>query len=76
MSEFWRLVEEEFGSGYGRVLVDSHVLGAIGYRTAAQGLADRVPPRQVWQALCVEMDVPKERWLGKDRPIREGGRAD
>lgn len=76
MSEFWRLVEEEFGSGYGRVLIDSHVLAEAGYRTGGEALAAGVAPREVWRALCVEMEVPKERWLGKDRPIRDGGRAD
>ncbi|MCG8655692.1 DUF3046 domain-containing protein [Yimella sp. NH-Cas1] len=76
MSEFWQMVEEEFGDGYGRVLVDSHVLGELGYRTGADALADGTHPKHVWRALCIEMDVPKERWLGRDKPIREGGRAD
>lgn len=74
MSEFWRLVDEEFGHGYGRVLIDGHSLRELGHRTAADALAGGVPARTVWKALCIEMDVPQERWLGRDLPIREGGR--
>lgn len=76
LSDFWRMVDEEFGPGYGRLLVDSQVLGEIGHRTAAQGIEDGVPVRQVWVALCMEMDVPKDRWLGRDLPIREGAADD
>ncbi|WP_223158497.1 DUF3046 domain-containing protein [Yimella sp. cx-51] len=71
MSEFWQLVDDEFGSGYGRVLVDGHTLHGLGSRTAAAALDEGESPRAVWLALCREMDIPQERWLGIDRPIRE-----
>ena len=66
VSEFWRLMEEEFGQAYARSLARDHVLGALGDRTAAQALADHVPPRAVWLALCADLDVPPARRLGRD----------
>ncbi len=76
MSEFWQLVDDEFGAGHGRLLVRSHTLGALDHLTAQEGIDAGRPLRTVWLALCREMDVPESRWLGADRPIREGGRAD
>lgn len=65
-SDFWRLVDEEFGAGYGRTLVRDQVLGGLGHRTGEQALAAGEAPRTVWLALCDEMDVPQERRLGRD----------
>lgn len=76
MSEFWQLVDDEFGSGHGRLLIRSHTLGALQHRTGQESIDAGVPLRTVWIALCREMDVPEERWLGVDRPIREGGSGD
>lgn len=64
-------MDDEFTAAYSRVLAQSHVLHALGDRTASQALEDGVPPRRVWLALCDDMDVPAERRLGRDRPIRE-----
>ncbi|WP_018156363.1 DUF3046 domain-containing protein [Demetria terragena] len=70
-SELWRLVDEEFGRAYGRHLAATHVLHALGDRTVEQALATGAQPRRVWQALCDDMDVPPERWLGRDLPLRD-----
>jgi hypothetical protein len=66
MSEFWRLVVEEFGEAHGRALVADHVVGALGQRTAGQALAAGEEPRTVWFALCEEMAVPEQRRWGKE----------
>ena len=66
ISDFWRLMDDEFGAGYSRVLSGSLVLAGVGGRTADQALRDGVPPRQVWLALCEVQDVPPERRLGRD----------
>ncbi|MDF2848499.1 MAG: hypothetical protein K0R97_2481, partial [Oerskovia sp.] len=50
--EFWQLVDEVFGSAYGRALTRDQVLGALGDRTAVQAIEDGVEPRHVWHALC------------------------
>jgi hypothetical protein len=72
MSEFWLLVDGEFGAGYGRTLVREQVLLALGDRTAEQALAGGEPPRVVWTALCDALDVPVERRWGHG-PRRASG---
>ncbi len=62
-SEFDRAVADEFGPRAPYVVGDL-TLGAVGYRTARQAIADGVPPRDVWLALCAEMDVPESRRHG------------
>ncbi|MER7071105.1 MULTISPECIES: DUF3046 domain-containing protein [Terrabacter] len=78
MSHFWTLMDDEFGAAYAGSLARDHVIGALGNRTAAQALADGEPPRAVWEALCVDMDVPPARRLGRDTRVArgaEGGRS-
>ncbi|WP_432534543.1 DUF3046 domain-containing protein [Kineococcus arenarius] len=70
VSEFWTLVEDEFGSAYGRSLAHDQVLLALQDRTPLQALDAGVEPKAVWLALCDAMDVPPERRLGRDRPPR------
>jgi hypothetical protein len=73
MSEFWDLVETEFGRVQGRTLTRDHVIGVLGHRTAEQSLADGQDPRRVWWALCDDFDVPSERRWGQDGAV-EGAR--
>jgi hypothetical protein len=65
-SEFDRAVSDEFGSQGGYLLTDLSLPDFDG-RTAAQALAAGVPPREVWLALCAEMDVPASRRYGVGR---------
>lgn len=65
-SEFDRAVADEFRGGATAVVTDL-VLTAVGGRTAAEALEAGVPPREVWLALCEEMDVPAERRYGVGR---------
>lgn len=66
MSEFWALVEGEFGATLGPTLVKDQALSTLGYRTGDQALQDGEAPRRVWDALCEEFDVPLERRWGQD----------
>lgn len=66
LSEFWTLMDEEFGATYARLLARTHVLGALGGRTADEALEAGERPRTVWIALCDDMDVPEDRRLGRD----------
>ena len=77
LSEFQIAVDEEFGPGYGSVLVNDLVLADVGGRTAKEALAAGVPPRDVWLALCAAMDVPPSRrhGVGRREPGRRGGGA-
>ncbi|MEJ5945111.1 DUF3046 domain-containing protein [Pseudokineococcus basanitobsidens] len=70
LSEFWRLMDEEFGAGYARSVASSQVVGALGSRTPDEALEGGVPPREVWAAVCEVMDVPPERRLGRDPAVR------
>ncbi|WP_422936175.1 DUF3046 domain-containing protein [Sinomonas sp. P47F7] len=69
-SDFWRFMEDEFGSAYARVLASTLVLTAAGGRTAVEALQAGQNPRTVWLAVCDMQDVPPDRRLGKDRPLR------
>jgi hypothetical protein len=66
LSEFWKLVDEEFGRAQGRTLVRDHVVGTLGHRTAQQALDAGDDPREVWLALAVDQDVPEDRRWGHD----------
>ena len=72
LSEFRALLADEFGSGYADTVARRHSIRELGSRTAEEALADGVPPRTVWLALCEDMDVPEERRLGRDRKVRSG----
>ncbi|GAB2680439.1 DUF3046 domain-containing protein [Thalassiella azotivora] len=65
-SDFWRLMEDEFGRAYARSVASDQVIGALGGRTPHQALDAGVPPREVWHAVCDAMHVPAERRLGAD----------
>ncbi|TRW45032.1 DUF3046 domain-containing protein [Georgenia yuyongxinii] len=74
-SEFWQVVEEAFGAGYGRSLAADLVLTGVGGRTAAQALDAGVAPREVWAALCDEMEVDDAtRWRHRRDPKERDNR--
>jgi hypothetical protein len=62
LTEFNELVTQQFGTVYGASVLADHVLTNLGGRTAAQAIEDGVDPRDVWRALCVDFDVPRDRW--------------
>jgi len=72
MSDFWILVDGEFGAAQGRALVRDHVVGALGHRSAEQAMAAGVDPREVWFALCDDLQVPPERRWGQEEAKRPG----
>nr|WP_168990743.1 DUF3046 domain-containing protein [Mycobacterium attenuatum] len=62
LTEFHERVTLRFGAAYGASVLADHVLTGIGGRTAAQAIEDGVEPRDVWRALCVDFDVPRDQW--------------
>lgn len=68
-SEFNLAVEQEFGGGYGGVVVNDLVIPELGGRTAREALADGAAPRDVWLAICRATDVPEARRHGAGRPV-------
>jgi len=67
ISEFWELVDGEFGRAHGRSLAHDHVLFRLGNRTAEQALGDGEDAREVWFALCDALDVPESRRWGQEQ---------
>jgi len=59
-------VEHEF-PGRSTAVLDDLVLTPFSGRTAKEALAEGVPPRDIWLALCDEMDVPMSRRHGAGR---------
>jgi hypothetical protein len=51
-----------FGAAYGASVLVDHVLTGLEGRTAAQAIEEGVEPRDVWRALCVDFDVPRDQW--------------
>jgi hypothetical protein len=66
LSDFWRLMDDEFGPAYSRVLASDLVLGSLGGKTAAEALSGGTEPKAVWLAVCDVQEVPPERRLGRD----------
>jgi hypothetical protein len=62
LTEFKERVVLRFGTTYGASVLVDHVLAGFGGRTAAQAIEDGVEPRDVWRALCVDFDVPRDQW--------------
>lgn len=58
----------EFGAVQGRILLRDHVLVALDNRTGDEALRAGVSAREVWLALCADLEVPKSRWHGAGRP--------
>lgn len=65
LTEFHKLVADEFGEKSGDFLLHSHVLADLG-GTPEELLASGVEPRDVWLRLCDDFEVPEERRLGID----------
>lgn len=61
LSEFWTLMDQEFGPAYARTLAAGHALHALGDRTVSAAIEDGVPARTVWTTLCEDLQVPEER---------------
>jgi hypothetical protein len=62
LTEFNERVALRFGTTYGASVLVDHVLNGFDGRTGAQAIEDGVDPRDVWRALCVDFDVPREQW--------------
>ena len=61
---FRKAVAEEFGAAHSGVLLRDYWLAALG-GTPDEALDRGATPRTVWEALCVEFDVPEARRHGR-----------
>lgn len=60
-TEFWERMDDALGTAYSRSWADMQVMGELDGRTAAQALADGVPPRTVWRAVWSTLGLPASR---------------
>lgn len=70
LSEFQRLMDEEFGPANAGVIASSLVLPTLD-TTAERALAAGWDPRRVWLDVCDLQGVPLERRLGRDIPPKD-----
>ena len=66
LSEFRLAVVEAFGEDYAPTLCKQLVLTNVGSLTANEALERGVAPRDVWHALCDQMDVSPAVRAGTD----------
>lgn len=67
LSEFWALMEQEFGGPYGRTIAGGHAIHAMGDKTAVDAIEAGESVRAVWLALCNDLQIPEERRFPADR---------
>jgi hypothetical protein len=58
MTELWRRMNAHFGERHAQVFAVDHVLSRLQNRTVRESLAAGCPAREVWDAVCAEMDIP------------------
>ena len=61
---FRKAVSEEFGEAHSGVLLRDYWIASLG-STPEEALSRGVSPREVWEALCAEFDVPEKRRHGR-----------
>lgn len=64
MSEFYRACAAEFGAEYSGVVIRDHWITSLG-GTAQDALNQGAAARDVWRALCIDLQVPPERRHGR-----------
>ncbi|MFC5338666.1 DUF3046 domain-containing protein [Leucobacter denitrificans] len=61
---FRKAVAEEFGEAHSGVLMRDYWIASLG-STPDEALSHGVTPRTVWEALCIEFEVPESRRHGR-----------
>lgn len=58
LTEFWRRMDEVFGPAYARSWAADFAVAELSGRTVAEALAQGVAAKDVWRAVCTQVDVP------------------
>jgi len=58
LTEFWRRMEERFGTAYARSVAADYRLPLLG-STIDDALAAGVEAKDVWKAVCAEFEMPE-----------------
>jgi hypothetical protein len=59
LTEFWRRMDEQFGSVYAQSVAKDYVLDGLGGRTVTRALADGEDAKTIWRAVCAAFNVPE-----------------
>jgi len=59
LTEFWRRMDEQFGSVYAQSVAKDYVLDGLGGRTVMRALADGEDVKTIWRAVCAAFNVPE-----------------
>jgi hypothetical protein len=57
-TEFWERMNRHLGSTYAQSVAHDLVLSKLGSRTALQALETDTEPRDIWLAVCEELEIP------------------
>jgi hypothetical protein len=57
VTEFWRRMNARFGATYAHSVAADYRLPLLG-ATVNQALSEGRDPKEIWQAVCAEFDVP------------------
>lgn len=57
-SDFWSRMYALFGEAYAESFAHDYVLEQLGSRTVEQALGAGYDAKEVWRAVCEEMNVP------------------
>lgn len=60
LSEFWRRMTEVFGAGYAQSWAADYAVAELSGRTVSEALAAGVPAKEVWRAVCEQVEVPAQ----------------
>jgi hypothetical protein len=58
LTEFWRRMHAVFGEGYADSWARDVTIADLDGRTVAEALADGIAAKQVWRAVCRQVEVP------------------
>lgn len=59
ITEFWQRMEARFGSAYAHSLATDYRVPGLG-STIDEALEAGVGIKEIWRAVCVEFEVPRE----------------
>jgi len=68
-SRFLELMQDEFGDFSAVILSDTR-LDLMADGTPAELLSRGVEPKEIWLAICSQLNIPKDRWQGKTKTPR------
>ena len=58
-TEFWSRLDDVLGRAYSRTWAELTVVRDLDGRTTQEALAAGVPPKQVWVAVCRQLELPE-----------------